>query len=125
MTTFADVLKVTHHGSSSGSALRIVNAVKPGITIASTAPDDGHRLEADTLQRLRTNGPKRRILETVIDGDIVLRTDGEVFGGGLLYQVELVAPGLFETALGAGTLPRATVDAQRTVSAHHPECLQA
>lgn len=121
----ADVLKVTHHGSSSGSALRVVNAVKPAITIASTAPDDGHRLEADTLQRLRTNGPQRRIFETVIDGDIVLRTDGVGFGGGLLYQVELVAPGLFEAALGAGTLPRATVDAQRTTSAHHPECREA
>ena len=121
----ADVLKVTHHGSSSGTAQRVVNAVKPAIAIASTAPDDGHRLEADTLQRLRNNGPQRRIFETLIDGDIILRTDGEAFGGGVLYQVELVAPGLFEAALGASTLPRATVDAQRTTSANHPECAEA
>src|SRR6266508_1134929 len=118
----ADVLKVTHHGSSSGTAQRVVNAVKPAIAIASTQSDGGHRLEADTLQRLRNNGPQRRIFETLIDGDIILRTDGEAFGGGVLYQVELVAPGLFEAALGAVTLPRATVDAQRTVSANHPDC---
>ena len=121
----ADVFKVTHHGSSSGTAQRVVNAVKPAIAIASTAPDDGHRLEADTLQRLRNNGAQRRIYETVIDGDIVLRTDGQAFAGGVLYQVELVAPGLFEEALGATTKPRATVDAQRTTSAHNPECVQA
>jgi beta-lactamase superfamily II metal-dependent hydrolase len=121
----ADVLKVTHHGSSSGTAQRVVNVVKPAIAIASTQADDGHRLEADTLQRLRNNGPQRRIFETVIDGDIILRTDGEAFGGGVLYQVELAAPGLFEAALGATTLPRARVDAQRTVSAHHPECVEA
>src|SRR5262249_58966965 len=62
----ADVLKVTHHGSSSGTAQRVVNAVKPAIAIASTALDDGHRLEADTLQRLRSNAPQRSIFETVI-----------------------------------------------------------
>ncbi|MBI3416468.1 MAG: MBL fold metallo-hydrolase [Verrucomicrobia bacterium] len=119
----ADVLKVTHHGSSSGTAQRVVNSVKPAIAIASTALDDGHRLEADTLQRLRNNGAQRRVFETVIDGDIILRTDGEAFGGGVLYQVELVAPGLFEAALGATTLPRATVDAARTTSPNHPECV--
>jgi competence protein ComEC len=121
----ADVFKVTHHGSSSGTAQRIVNAVKPAIAIASTAADDGHRLEKDTLQRLRSNGLQRRILETVIDGDIILRTDGEAFGNGVLYQVELVAPGLFQDALGAKTLPRADVDAARTISANHPECVAA
>jgi competence protein ComEC len=121
----ADVLKVTHHGSSSGTARRVVNAVKPGIAIASTAPDDGHRLERDTLQRLQSNAPQRRIFETVIDGDIILRTDGGAYGGGVLYQVELVAPGLFESALGAATLPRATVDAARTTSPNHPDCVAA
>ncbi|MCI0427674.1 MAG: hypothetical protein L0Z46_06630 [Nitrospiraceae bacterium] len=120
----ADVLKVTHHGSSSGTAQRVVNAVKPAVAIASTAEDSGHRLEADTLQRLRKNGPKRRIYETVIDGDIILRTDGEAYGGGVLYQVELVAPGLFEAALGATTLSRAAVDATRSSSANHPECVE-
>lgn len=121
----ADVLKVTHHGSSSGTARRVVNAVKPGIAIASTGPDDGHRLERDTLQRLQSNAPQRCIFETVIDGDIILRTDGLTYGGGVLYQVELAAPGLFESALGAATLPRATVDAARTTSPNYPECVAA
>jgi hypothetical protein len=119
------VLKVTHHGSSSGTAQRVVNAVKPGIAIASTAPDDGHRLERDTLQRLQSNAPQRRIFETVIDGDIILRTDGGAYGGGVLCQVELVAPGLFESALGAATLPRAMVDDARTTSPNDPQCVGA
>ena len=121
----ADVLKVTHHGSSSGTAQRVVNAIKPALAIASTAPDDGHRLEADTLQRLRNNGAQRRIYETVIDGDIILRTDGQAFGGGVLYQVELVAPGMFEAALGASTLPRATVDAARSTGPNDRACVEA
>ena len=121
----ADVFKVTHHGSSSGTAQRVVNEAKPAIAIASTADDSGHRLEADTLQRLGNNGPKRRIYETVIDGDIILRTDGEAYGGGVLYQVELAAPGLFEAALGATTLARAAVDAHRSFSDNHPKCVQA
>ncbi len=121
----SDVLKVTHHGSSTGTAQRVVNAVKPALALASTAPDDGHRLEADTLLRLRNNGAQRRIYETVIDGDIILRTDGQAFGGGVLYQVELVAPGLFEAALGATTLLRATVDALRGFGLNNPQCVQA
>lgn len=121
----ADVLKVTHHGSSSGTAQRVVNAVKQAIALASTADDGGHRLEADTLRRLQKNGPKRRIYETVIDGDIILRTDGEAYSGGVLYQVEVVAPGLFEAALGATTLSRAAVNAKRSSSANYPECVEA
>ncbi len=120
----ADVLKVTHHGSSSGTSLKVVNAIKPAIAIASTADDGGHRLEADTLQRIRQNAAKRRVYETVIDGDIILRTDGEAYGVGVLYQVELAAPGLFEAALGATTQPRATVDAQRSSSPNYPECAE-
>ena len=121
----AEVLKVTHHGSSSGTARRTVAAVKPALAIASTADDDGHRLEKDTLQRIQNNGPQRRIYETVIDGDITLRTDGGAFGGGVLYQVELTAPGLFEAALGARTLARAVVDPKRGTSANHPACTEA
>lgn len=121
----ADVLKVTHHGSSSGTARRLVSAVKPAIAIASTADDEGHRLERDTLQRLQAGGPQRRIYETVIDGDITLRTDGAAHAGGVLYQVELTAPGLFADELGAVTLPRAVVDAKRGTSTHYRDCTEA
>ena len=48
----ADVLKVTHHGSSTGTAKKVVKEVKQGISIASTADDGGHRLGKDTLKRL-------------------------------------------------------------------------
>lgn len=36
-----DLLKVTHHGSSSGTAKIVVKAIKQGIAIASTAEDGG------------------------------------------------------------------------------------
>lgn len=109
----ADLLKITHHGSSSGTARKLVNAVKPALAIASTADEGGHRLERDTLERVQPAGSLRRVYETGIDGDIILRTDGGAYGGGVLYQVELVAPGLFSTELGATTLPRAEVDPKR------------
>lgn len=99
----ADVLKVTHHGSSSGTARAAVAAVKPGIAIASTANEAEHRLEADVWERL-DNG-RRRIWETVVKGDIILRTDGERYGNGVLYQVEFDDPGEF-----ARTVKLKTVD---------------
>ena len=55
-----DLLKVTHHGSSSGTAKIVVKAIKQGIAIASTAEDGGHRLEKDTLKRLGGHGKPRR-----------------------------------------------------------------
>ncbi len=73
---------MTHHGSSSGTARVIVDAVRPGIAVASTAPDGGHRLEMDTLARL---GGPRAVFETLVDGDIILRADGRGYGGGILY----------------------------------------
>lgn len=85
----ADVLKVTHHGSSSGTATSVVNAIRPGIAIVSTGDDSGHRLEQDTLDRLGGHsGPPgpgarsiRSVFETVVDGDIILRTDGRPYIG--------------------------------------------
>ena len=41
----SNVLKVTHHGSSSGTARKVIKKIRPGIAIASTADDGGHRLE--------------------------------------------------------------------------------
>ena len=58
----ADVLKVRHHGSSSGTARATVETVRPGIAIASTGDEAGHTLELDTLQRLGGRpGPARRL----------------------------------------------------------------
>ena len=69
----ADVLKVTHYGAISGTANWLVCTVKPGIAIASTAKDDGHRLEEDVLDRLGDRPGPRKVLETFVDGDISSR----------------------------------------------------
>ncbi len=112
----ADVLKVTHHGSSSGTAQTVVKAVKPGLAIASTAKHGGHRLEKDTLKRLGGHGKPRRVLETYVDGDIILQTDGGRYGGGILYQVEFDPPGLFAGDLGAEVASLTSVNKARTAT---------
>lgn len=110
----ADVLKVTHHGSSHGTARTTLDAVKPALAIVSTADDDGHRLEQDTLERLHSAG-KRRVFETLVDGDIVVRTDGLPYSGGTLYRVELATPEFgSETGLRVITLPADRIRRTRT-----------
>jgi competence protein ComEC len=106
----ADMLKVTHHGSSSGTAQRVLEAIKPAFAIASTADEGGHRLEADTLERLLGPQGRRRVFETLVDGDITVRTDGVPYGGGTLYRVELDRverdrAGEVAGAMGAGLKP--------------------
>lgn len=110
----SDLLKVTHHGSSSGTSVEFVKGVHPGMAIASTANDDGHRLEQDTLDRLGGLGQPRRVFETHVDGDIVVLTDGRSYGDGILYQVEFETPGRFAVGLGAPVLPLSAVDQSRT-----------
>ncbi len=95
------MLKVTHHGASSGTANQLVCAVKPGIAIASTAKDDGHRLEADVLERLGGRPGARKVLETFVDGDIIIKTNGLTRNGGVLYHVDRKRPGQFAKKLEA------------------------
>ncbi len=117
----SQLLKITHHGSSSGTSRAFLRQVRPGLSIASTANDDGHRLERDTLDRVGGLGQPRRVFETHVDGDIVVLTDGQPFGDGLLFDVDFETPGRFAADLGASVLPLATVDAARTSSAN-PGC---
>jgi competence protein ComEC len=117
----SDLLKITHHGSSSGTGVEFLQRVRPGLSIASTANDDGHRLEQDTLDRLGGLGSPRRVFETHVDGDIVVLTDGLSYGDGILFDVDFEAPGRFAADLGASVLPLATVDEARTSSAN-PGC---
>jgi len=119
----ADALKVTHHGSSSGTARSVLDAIRPGIAFSSTGDDAGHRLERDTLDRLggRPVGgppPARRVFETLIDGDIILQTDGRPYRGGLLYKLEFESPGRFADDLRAEVKTLAEVDPTRTSSPH-------
>ncbi len=95
----ADVLKVTHHGSSNGTAAEVVRSIQPGIAIASTGSDEDHTLELDTIKRLGgLNGP-RKIYETLLAGDIILRTDGGEYREGVLYDIDFDKPGVFVNAL--------------------------
>lgn len=92
----ADVLKVTHHGSSSGTSPEAVAATKSAFAISSSSHDEDHRLEPDTRVRiLNTPVGKRRIFDTATDGDIVVETDGGSYRGGVLYRVDRERPGEF------------------------------
>ena len=117
----ANVLKVTHHGSSSGTAKQVLKRIRPGIAIASTGDDEGHRLEQDTLARLGSRPGPRRVFETVVDGDIILQTDGRPYRGGVLYRVDFEAPGRFAEDLGGEILSLQTVNLTRTPG-DCPEC---
>lgn len=110
----AEMLKVTHHGSSSGTAGRVLKAIKPALAIASTADEDGHRLEQDTLERLLGPGQKRRVFETLVDGDITARTDGVPYRGGVLYQVEFTSPPEFADELDAEIVAADQIQRTRT-----------
>lgn len=116
----ADVLKVTHHGSSSGTGRATVETVRPGIAIASTGDEPGHTLELDTLQRLGGRPGPRAVCETLVDGDIILRTDGREYRGGVLYDVAFETPGRFAQALGATTMALGAVQRSAT---NDPQCI--
>jgi len=111
----SDVLKVTHHGSSSGTGTHFVSTVAPGVAIASTGDDGGHRLEADTLERLGGRPGPRRVYETIVDGDIIIRTDGQSYNDGILYEATFNDPGQF-----APTLDEVTVDLNTANAARNP-----
>ncbi len=108
----ADVLKLTHHGNSNGTSKPLLCAVRPGIAIASTGKDSGHSLEFDVLDRLRDGG-QRKIFETLIKDDVILRTDGRRLGGGVLYHVDFQTPGRFARALKARVRSVRRVDRDR------------
>ena len=97
----ADVLKVTHHGSSDGTSIESLAAAKPAFAITSSSLiDPRHRLEPDTEARiLNTPVGKRRIFNTGSDGDIVVETDGETYHRGILYRVTQMKPGQFDQTL--------------------------
>lgn len=115
----ADMLKITHHGSSSGTARRAVDAARPAFAIASTGDDAGHRLEADTLERVLGSRQKRRVFETLVRGDIVVRTDGEPYRRGILYQLEFNSPGQFAAEMHAEVTDEDQIERGRS---DHTDC---
>ncbi len=99
----SDLLKVTHHGSQNGSHEDLLAVIRPGIAIASTGAGAGHRLEQvikDRIEGVTGSGRGATIFETLVDGDITIRTDGATVAGGaqvpggvrnVLYSVEYSA----------------------------------
>ena len=89
------LLKITHHGATSGTSPKLVNRLDPSIAIASSYDDDGHRVEKETRETLHA----ARVVATYQDwepgvpkrGDVEVRTDGRTrnLGGleGILFEV--------------------------------------
>jgi competence protein ComEC len=71
----ADVLKVAHHGSSTSSTEKFIEAVTPSLAVVSVGADNlyGHP-SADVLAALSRAGA--RTIRTDQAGTIVIRTDG-------------------------------------------------
>ena len=102
----ADLLKVTHHGSSGGTDETVLSEIRPGIAIASTANHDTHRLEQDTKDHINAGSAHVQIFETLAKGDIMIRTDGLTFGDGVLYEAVFDnVPGRFAGVLDAEVIP--------------------
>ena len=72
----ADVLKVSHHGSSTASTMEFLRAVQPAYAVISAGKDNsyGHP-HAEVLSRLRAVGAK--VLRTDESGTVRLYSDGE------------------------------------------------
>lgn len=73
----ADILKVGHHGSTSGSGQEFVSAVSPEVSIIEVGAgnDYGHP-HAKTLQRLQSVST---VYRTDYDGTITITTDGSEY----------------------------------------------
>jgi len=73
----ADVLKVAHHGSSSGTSIEFLKAVSPKYAVISYGKgnDYGHP-HKETIDKL--NKMKIKILSTAENGDITFKSNGEI-----------------------------------------------
>ena len=72
----ADVLRVSHHGSSTGSTAQFLKAVQPEYAVISVGKDNGYgHPHAEVLERLNEIGAK--VLRTDELGTIVFQSDGE------------------------------------------------
>lgn len=93
----AHVLKITHHGSQDGTGQPFVDQALPRLSVASTAADEGHRLESVVKARLDAYGKSFDTLGA--GGDIIIRTDGRARSigsvSGVLYEVSVEKPGWY------------------------------
>lgn len=74
----AQVLKVSHHGSNSGTSRSFVNKVKPEIAIIEVGAgnDWGHPTKR-TLNTLQSNGVK--VYRTDLKGNVVVKSNGNSY----------------------------------------------
>ena len=72
----AQALKIPHHGSSSSSSGRFLDAVNPSFALISVGADNQHGHPSEkVLRSLEKRGVK--VLRTDLDGELSLWTDGE------------------------------------------------
>lgn len=74
----AQILKVTHHGSNSGSSLSFLSQVKPEIAIIEVGMGNtyGHPTQ-NTLSNLEKAGTK--VYRTDLNGNIIVKSDGKSY----------------------------------------------
>ena len=60
--------------------------------------------------------------ETLVDGDIIIRTDGQTFEDGILYEATFNNPGQFAPALGETTIDLNVVNGDRGRT-DDPDCV--
>ncbi len=72
----ADVLKVAHHGSSSGTGRKFLEAVDPSVAVISCGENNsyGHP-HRETLSALNDRGVD--VYRTDLDGTVIISSDGE------------------------------------------------
>lgn len=73
----ADILKVSHHGSSTGSSWAFINGVKPKVSILSYGDNSYGHPTSEVVNRLKALGST--LYSTMDQGDIVVSTNGQTY----------------------------------------------
>lgn len=114
-----DVLKVSHHGSSSASSAEFLNAVMPDYSVISVGKGNsyGHPTE-EVLERLEDIGTT--ILRTDLSGDIIFTSDGT----SVSYTTEKRDTSSVEKISGSESMETYILNIN-TMKFHKPECKSA